>query len=395
MWCRPLVCKIPVQTRGLHHNIYTKFTSMNDNKSNREIYWFRQIHEKKTKIRRAMLRWFTKHARDLPWRRSRDPYPVWLSEIMLQQTRVETAIPYFERFMTEFPTIESLAQAKEDRVLKLWEGLGYYSRARNLHLAAKVIVKEYGGQFPKASRELSAIPGIGRYTAGAIASIAFGEQTPVLDGNVKRVFSRLFRIEECIDEGPVIQQLWELAELLVPRERPGDFNQALMELGARICIPRNPDCPQCPVKAVCKAFAQDVQKTLPIRRQRKAVPHHHIVAAAIRKNGRYLLGKRPPKSMLGGLWEFPGGKVENGETHEDALKRELQEELEIDIEVGDNVISVNHAYSHFSITLHVYRCEHIAGKPQKHYHTELKWVPRSQFERYAMPAADLKFLHLL
>ncbi|RJP22623.1 MAG: A/G-specific adenine glycosylase [Candidatus Omnitrophota bacterium] len=359
------------------------------------VSWFDPLQLKKHKIRRSLLAWFKKNARDLPWRKTRDAYRIWISEIMLQQTRVEAVVPYFQRFVAAFPTVKELANAKEDHVLKLWEGLGYYSRARNLRKAAKKIVGDHAGVFPRTLAEIQSLPGVGRYTAGAIASIAFGARAPVVDGNVKRVLARVFCMEDSIDAASTTAAMWELAEQLVPPGNPGDFNQALMELGARICAPKNPRCEQCPIAAICEARTKGMQGDLPIRRRKNRIPHYHIVAAAIRKNGRYLLGKRPPHSMLGGMWEFPGGKIEAGETHEQALKRELREELGVEILVKSHLISVDHAYSHFSITLHVYLCEHIDGIPRTHYHTDLKWVFRSQFDRYPMPAADLKFLHLL
>ncbi len=346
-------------------------------------------------IRRALLAWFRRNRRDLPWRRTRDPYAIWLSEIMLQQTRVETVIDYFTRFLERFPTVDSLAAAREDDVLKLWEGLGYYSRALNLHKTAKAVTGQQSGVFPSTVEELRRLPGIGRYTAGAIASIAFGVRAPVLDGNVKRVLARLFAIEERIDQAATIHRLWELAEALVPPRSPGDFNQALMELGARICLPKNPLCAACPVRARCEARARGIQDRVPAKRPAKKVPHRHVVAAAIRKNGRYLLGKRPAGGMLGGLWEFPGGKVEPGETHEEALIREIREELGIEIRVQGHAASVEHAYSHLTVTLHLYLCEPTGGRPQALYHSALKWVPRKQFDRYSFPAANLKFFDVL
>jgi A/G-specific adenine glycosylase len=311
---------------------------------------------------------------------------------MLQQTRVDTVRPYYARFIEAFPNVRALAGAHEERLLRLWQGLGYYSRARNLHRAAKVIVMERGGRWPRSAEQWEKLPGVGRYTAGAIASIAFGERVPVVDGNVKRVLARLFNIRDSIDDGRTTERLWEIAQELVPAGAPGHFNQAMMELGSTICTPRSPRCEKCPVRGECEARALGRQAKLPVRRRKKPVPHHEIVAAAIRKNGRYLLGKRRPEGLLGGLWEFPGGKVEAGETREDALAREIREELGIAVRIGRALASVRHAYSHFRITLHVYACEYVRGRPRAHYHTELKWVRRAEFDRYAFPAATVKML---
>jgi len=346
-------------------------------------------------LRRALLSWFDKNARDLPWRRTRRPYRVWVSEIMLQQTRVEAVIPYYQRFIRAFPRLRDLAAAGEDEVLKLWEGLGYYSRARNLRNAAKKIATERGGRLPRTAAQWREIPGVGRYAAGAIASIAFGERRAALDGNVKRALARLFAIQRPIEETAALRSLWALAEALVPPKRPGDFNQAMMELGARICLPKRPRCGQCPVSRWCQARAFGVQEALPKRREKKPAPHHEIVAAVIARHGRYLLGKRPPNAMLGGLWEFPGGKVEPGETPEQALARELKEELGVEVEVGPLVATVDHAYSHFTITLHAYRCSIVGGRPQARYHSRIQWVSRSGLGRHALPAANYKFLDRL
>ena len=353
------------------------------------------IAPKKTAIRRSLLRWYSANARKLPWRQTHDPYRIWVSEIMLQQTRAETVIPYYRRFLRAFPTVDALAAAPLDEVLKLWEGLGYYSRARNLHAAAKLVVAERASRLPSTADQLRRLPGIGRYSAGAIASIAFGEAAPVLDGNVKRVLARLGAVGRSIDAPAVVKALWRVADELVTPHRPGDFNQAMMELGARICTPRRPDCPQCPLRRQCDALADGLQHKLPVRRKPKNVPHYPIVAAAIVKRGRYLLGQRPPDAMLGGLWEFPGGKIARGETHAQALKREVAEEVGLSITVGERIARVEHAYSHFRITLYVYRCTVGAGRRRALYHTRLAWVPPSQFDRYAVPAANRSVLNTL
>lgn len=294
-----------------------------------------------------------------------------------------------------FPNLRALADGSEDQVLKAWEGLGYYGRARNLHKAAKIIMSDHGGCLPETLEGWRSLPGVGRYTAGAIVSIAFGRPVAAVDGNVKRVLARLFCVRDCIDEPAAIEEIWSLAGSLVPRKDPGLFNQALMDLGSRICVPKEPLCGECPLQGYCEAHASGQQSALPRRRPKKKVPHYEIVAAAIRKNGRYLLGKRPSTGLLGGLWEFPGGKVEPGETHEEALVRELREEMDITIRVCERIASVKHAYTHFSITLHAFRCEHVDGRPRKNFHSDVKWVLRGNLKQYAFPAADLKFMDRL
>ena len=346
-------------------------------------------------IRKAIIGWFQKEARDLPWRKTRDPYAIWLSEIMLQQTRVDQGLPYYNRFLAALPTVQSLADAPLDTVLKLWEGLGYYTRARNLHKAAGIILEQYSGEIPRKADVLQMLPGIGRYTAGAIASIAYDERTPVLDGNVKRVLSRLYNVENPIDEAETERDLWGIADQLTPANLPGDFNQGMMELGARICTPKKPNCDVCPVLKHCSARRLGLQEARPLRRARKPVPHKEIVVAAILHEGKYLLGKRPENGLLGGLWELPGGKLEAGETHQQALQRECREELNIEVEVGGLVATVKHAYTHFKVTLNVYRCRILHGEPQPRTHTELRWVAPAQFKTYTFPKANHKFLPLL
>ena len=354
-----------------------------------------KILDDKTPIRRALLAWYRRNARDLPWRGAADPYRVWVTEIILQQTRVDQGTPYIERFFQALPDVQALAATKTDRVLKLWEGLGYYARARNLHKAAQRIVRERGGVLPDSAVAWRELPGVGRYTAGAIASIAFDERTPAVDGNVKRVLSRWTDLKDSVDDSATVEGLWDLAGDLVHGKSPGDFNQALMELGAQACTPKKPDCGACPVSRYCRSLHAGTQEQRPVRRPKKKIPHHEIVVAAIRKNGRYLIGKRPPKGLLGGLWEFPGGKVEPGETHAAALRREIREEVGITVKVGALVASVKHAYSHFKITLTVYNCVQQRGTPQAKAHTELKWVLKRDFKNYTFPKANHKFLDLL
>ncbi len=351
--------------------------------------------QRKGAIRRNLLKWYRANARDLPWRRTRDPYAVWLSEILLQQTRVDQGLPYYERFLKRFPTVESLARADEHAVLKAWEGLGYYSRARNLHKAARILVDDWAGNFPSNAEDWQALPGIGRYTAGAIASIVYGERVPVLDGNVIRVLTRLFDIDECSDVPRVRERLWDLADELVPASNPGDFNQALMELGASVCAPRNPACEVCPLAKSCEARAVGTQLDRPVRAAKKRVPHKEMVLGAVIKNGRVLIGRRPSSGLLGGLWELPGGEVTPGESHAKALRRNLKRSVGVSVKVGGLIASVDHAYSHFRVTLNVYRCEYVSGEVAADEHEAVKWMTRARLEEFAFPKAHYKFLHLV
>lgn len=314
---------------------------------------------------------------------------------MLQQTRVDQGTPYYERFIAAFPDVHTLAAASGAQVLKLWEGLGYYGRARNLHRAAKIVAHEQNGVFPTTAEAWQALPGIGRYTAGAIASIAFGERAPVVDGNITRVLARVFNIEESTDATATRHRLWEIAESLVPATSPGDFNQGLMELGARICTPRQPRCEACPIRRHCDARAKGVQELRPVRKKKAATPHYEYVVGIVPKNGRYLLARRPENGLLGGMWEFPAGTVLAGETHQKALARVIRDNFGLTVKLHGLVAVVNHAYSHFKVTLNVYRCEWVSGKPKPVEHTLAKWVARSQFSRYAFPKANHKFMDLV
>lgn len=348
-----------------------------------------------TKIRNALLAWWDRGRRDLPWRRTQDPYAVWVSEIMLQQTRIDTVIPYYHRFLSKLPTVESLARARIDTVLKLWEGLGYYSRARNLHKAAGVIVRQCGGRFPQEVEGLQKLPGVGRYTAGAIASIAFGQPAPLVDGNVIRVLSRIFCIREDPTRSGVKNRIWHLAESLVCTKRPGDLNQSMMELGALVCKPLNPDCPNCPVKRLCQARKENLQNDLPRMPKAKKLPQYTIAVGIVSKNGKVLIGKRRPEGMLGGLWEFPGGKKEKNETLRQAAAREIREETGVQARVGRRLMIVRHAYSHFKIVLHAYLCEYLSGTARPLGCEAVKWIYVKELSRYAFPLANQKIIEKL
>jgi A/G-specific adenine glycosylase len=254
----------------------------------------------------ALGAWFDASARDLPWRRHRTPYAVWVSEVMLQQTRVETVVPYYERFLRRFPDVGALAAAHLDDVLHLWSGLGYYRRARQLHAAAREVTERYGGAFPREAILLRALPGVGAYTAGAIASLAYGAREPLVDGNVARVLARVEGIEEPIKSPGAVKHLWALAGLLVPEDRPGRFNEALMELGATVCLPRGPRCEACPLASFCRAHAAGREALLPVLAAKRAVPEVRAVAAVLfDARGRVLFARRQEDGLFGGLWEPP------------------------------------------------------------------------------------------
>lgn len=314
---------------------------------------------------------------------------------MLQQTQVVTVVPYYERFLRRFPTVESLARARLDTILKMWEGLGYYSRARNLHHAAREVVSRFGGRFPQTAAELLTLPGIGRYTAGAISSNAFDERVPIVDGNIERVLCRVFRIRGYPKDSAVQKELWSVAEELVPARTPGLFNQALMELGAEVCTPRNPQCDDCPLSRTCRAKQHGEQLTLPQRKAKKPLPGHTVVVAVIRKAGRVLIDKRKPDGLLGGLWEFPGGKREPHESLEAALLREVREELAFEIRVDRPLTIVDHTYSHFRVRIHAFECTWLSGEPRCIACDDLKWVRPADLTRYAFPAANHKIIQAL
>lgn len=335
-----------------------------------------------------LLAWYAMHRRTLPWRTTTDPYAIWLSEIMLQQTQVDTVIPYYHRFLERFPTIEKLASAPLEEVLKAWENLGYYSRARHLHEAADVMVKDHGGNLPGRWEELLRLPGIGRYTAGAILSIAFGQALPAVDGNVRRVISRLCALEEPVDTPSGGEAIERLLAPLIPKSNPGLFNQALMELGALICKPKNPACTACHLGDFCRAKLLGRTDQLPLRKKRPSVPHKEVTAALLGDgNGHLLIVQRPAGGLLGSLWKFPGGILNPGEPLAEGLRRTVQEELGVKIAVGPQRVAVKHAYTHFRITLTAFACTLADGSPNPHGRT-WRWASLPERNRLPFSKAD-------
>ncbi|RMH53256.1 MAG: A/G-specific adenine glycosylase [Bacteroidetes bacterium] len=343
-----------------------------------------------------MPAWFDAVARDLPWRRTNDPYRIWISEIMLQQTRVDQAVPYYERFLAAFPTVHALAEADLDDVLRRWEGLGYYARARHLHRAARTIVERFGGRVPDTYDAIRTLPGIGPYTAAAVLSLAYGRSHAVLDGNVARVLARVFTVADDVKATATRRRLQTLADALIDPEQPGRFNEAMMELGATVCTPTAPRCSVCPLRPVCGAFAEGRPEAYPVTKKKAPVPHHDIaVGVLFNEAGEVLIQRRPEDAMLGGLWEFPGGKREPNEPLHETCRRELHEELGIEVSVGERLCRIDHAYSHFKITLHAFRCALHAGTPTSRTGQPLHWVAVEALGDYAFPRANRRLIEHL
>lgn len=338
-------------------------------------------------VRRLLLDWYDRHHRPLPWRYPEDappdPYHVWLSEVMLQQTRVETVRPYFSRWLERFPTLADLAQAPLDEVLKAWEGLGYYSRARNLHTAVREVRVQHGGQVPDDPAAFRALPGVGRYTAGAVMSIAFGREEPIVDGNVRRVFARWTDAAE-----PTDAELWKLAAELVIGERPGSLNQAVMELGALVCTPRLPRCGDCPVAVHCAARSAGTQSERPLRRQSRPLPSEERVVAVVENAGQVLIARRRPEGRLGGMWEFPGTLRLDGEAHLAAAKRAASEELGVEVEATELIARVDHAFTHVRVSYQAIRCYLVGGDPSSIGYDAWRWVRPPELDGFALPRAQ-------
>ncbi|MCX7046891.1 MAG: A/G-specific adenine glycosylase [Candidatus Sumerlaeota bacterium] len=343
-------------------------------------------------LRRSLLTWFDRHKRSMPWRGESDPYRIWVSEVMLQQTQVKTVIPYYLRFIERFPTVEALARAPEDEVLRLWAGLGYYSRARNLAQAARIICE--CGAFPDTYDELLDLPGLGRYTAGAVASIAFGLPRPCVDGNVLRVVARLLALRGDPRKGKPRARIEQAAADWMDARRPGDFNQAMMELGATVCVPDRPDCLHCPLRRSCRACARNVVSTIPPRRPSKTESRIAVIGV-LKERGRVLIARRPEGKRFAGMWEFPGGKVEKGETLEAALAREFKEETGLVIMTGEKLAVIKHTYTKFRIALHAFEVHRRSGRPEALAVTEVKWVPLKRLADYAFPAANQRLIEIL
>lgn len=362
-----------------------------------------------TKFRRALKRWYDRRARDLPWRRTGEPYRIWISEIMLQQTTVVAVIPYFERFLQRFPDIHALAAADESEVLKLWEGLGYYSRARNIHRAAKQLVDERDGEFPATVEELVALPGIGRYTAGAIVSFAFNRPAPIVEANTLRLYSRLLALEEDPRSTRGQRTLWAFAEHLLPRRNAGPFNQALMELGSQTCTPTEPDCAHCPARTICRAFASGQQNDIPVAAKRPDITTVFEASVAVRSGDRYLLRQNPEGQRWAGLWDFLRFPIDDPGRHLPArglklstrlpaglvrlLETESRQLAGVDVTLDRFLTEIRHSVTRFRIQLQCFVAEALITQPEP---TDgVAWVTVDEFPDYPLSVTGRKLAKLL
>ena len=341
-------------------------------------------------IRDALGRWYDGHRRDLPWRRTADPYAIWVSEVMLQQTQVATVIPYYARWLERFPTVADLAAAEPQAVLKCWEGLGYYARARNFHRAAQVLVQQHGGRVADDPVAFRALPGVGDYIAAAVLSIAFGRPLAVVDGNVKRVLARFLKIETPANAPGAHKMFAPAAAQWIDSKDPGRFNQAVMELGALVCTPRRPRCGDCPVADGCRSLAGGCQAEYPRLLARRAVPEHRLLAAVVEKDGRLLIVQRPMDGLLGGLWEFPSAPLAEDQVGETACRAAIFEMLGIRVRVVGGAGRIRHAYTHFKIDAEVFCCIWQAGRVQRRGPAAHRWVAPARLADYPLTGAAHK-----
>ena len=343
-------------------------------------------------FRDALVAWFKKYQRDMPWRNTDDPYRIWVSEVMLQQTQVKKVIGYYETFIERFPDVQRLAVAPLQDVLKVWEGLGYYARARNLHKAAQVIVNELDGKVPQDYATFRKLPGVGDYSAAAVQSIAFDAPYAAVDGNIKRVLARLFLMDAPINDAKSAKLFQAKADALLDRNVPGLFNQAVMELGATMCRPQSPVCLVCPVNSFCEAFHTGYQTEFPKRRETKPVPEHHIAVGVIYRAGEVLITQRQLDGLLGGLWEFPGGQLADSETAETACIRHIADVVNLSVTNVRYLTRVRHAYTHFKVVVDVFECDYQAGEVVLNGPRDAKWIEVIALRDYPLPRVTHKFL---
>jgi A/G-specific adenine glycosylase len=314
---------------------------------------------------------------------------------MLQQTQVKTVVPYYERFLSAFPNVTRLARADLQEVLKLWEGLGYYARARNLHRAAQLVTQQFGGRIPANWEGIRRLPGVGDYIAAAVLSISYNQPYAAVDGNVKRVLARLLKIEPPVNQRRGSAIIKAAADTLLDRRNPGVFNQAFMELGAMVCKPRRPACDRCPLQPQCRVFRDDCTDAYPRRVARSPGPTRQIAVGIVYRQKQILITRRARDGLLGGLWEFPGGKIKSGEDPAHACLREIKEEVDLEVAIDGHLTQVKHAYTHFRVVLEVFRCRYVSGKVKLKGPEDYRWVNLEDLQRFPFPKANLKFMHLL
>ena len=341
-------------------------------------------------LAKRLMRWYKENARNLPWRKTRDPYKIWISEVMLQQTTVAAVVPYYKKWVKVFPHLRKVARAPLPRILKIWQGLGYYERARNIHKSARIIARIYKGIIPQDLETIKNLPGFGPYTTGAVLSIAYGQRHSVVDANVRRVVLRLLALLDSADHSRD-KRISVFLDKIMPQKEAGIFNQAFMELGAVICRPNIPLCFSCPVKAFCLAYRKDLQDIIPAPLKR-VIQKIEAAAAVIKKDDLYFIQKRPSKGLLADLWEFPGGKMNRGEAPKEALRRELKEELGVSLVSAKHLLHIKHSYTKFQVRLHVWCCQ---VKPLPCADKTHKWVRLKAFGKYPMPSATSKIVKTL
>ncbi len=342
-------------------------------------------------LRTELIRWYLANKRDLPWRKTTHPYPIWVSEVMLQQTQVNTVLPYYSRFLKVFGSLDCFARADLQDVLKVWEGLGYYARARNFHRAAGIVLDRHGGIVPDTWDEFRQLPGVGDYIAAAVLSLAYNRAYPVVDGNVKRVLARLFMEDTPINASASMRIFKTSAGRLLAPRTPGTFNQAIMELGALVCKPQRPRCDGCPLQQSCAAYAADRVARYPKKQEKSPIPRFDIAVGVVFKKGRVLITRRKAEGLLGGLWEFPGGKIKDKESTEQACVREIREETNLSVAVDFHLSRVKHAYTHFKIVMDVFCCAYVSGRVKLKGPVDHRWIKIDDLTAYPFPKANHKF----
>ena len=355
------------------------------------------VSDSTKKIVQPLLRWFRKTNRQLPWRRTYNPYHVWISEIMLQQTQMDRGVAYFLRWIERFPDVRAVAAAEEQEILKYWEGLGYYARARNLHKAAQVIADDFGGEVPCDYQQLLLLPGIGPYTAAAIASVAGNYDVPVIDANVTRVYARLFNIGESVKERQVQRRLAAIAESLLPRGQARVYNQALMDLGGLVCTPKKPCCSECPVAESCRALQAGTVAVRPIVGSPKKIVTVHKVTGIIKWNEKIFIQQRKKNEVWGGLWEFPGGQLVDGEKSGDEIVPRILEDTGLSVALVKNITKVVHQYTHHKIILDCFLCrlDGETAEPLLASAAKYQWITVDELEQFAFPAGPRKILEYI